>query len=490
MCWLVLRSRDNPMPPNLSEATGYTSDALLKDLKAAVNIGADNTSSQYKYAAAFGRITYNYASRYILNLTGRRDGSSRFGPGNQFGNFWSIGAAWIFSNEWFIKEHLPFLSFGKLRASTGTSGQDGISDYRYLELYETIDRVSFHGMSILRSMGAANPDYHWESVRKLEAGLELGLFNDRLVGTIAWWRNRAGDQLGNYPLPATSGTMSIVRNMNGRIQNGGWDFLMTAKIIDNKKFGWTLSANYGIQNNKLLSVPDAGFNNYGISRHVEVGKPFHGFVLLYQSKGLNSADGLYQFVDLDGNITTAQHNYNWDELVLDIRPKTIGVTSNIRWGNFSLDCMVQLTKQWGKNYLFNEAFLVGTPGSFISDEYNVYGNMPLGRLDYWKTPGQQAAFQKLYPYLINGRLETLYMKATNSDLGYVDASFIRLRNISLSWAMPDAWAKKLQVASCNLFVTGQNLLTLTRYDGLDPEVQESGITPLLKTITAGIQVGF
>lgn len=472
------------------EATGFTSDAMLRDMKAAANIRVDNSSSQYKYAAAFGRLTYNYNNRYILNLSGRRDGSSRFGPGYQFGNFWSVGSAWIFSNEWLVKEHFPALSFGKLRGSIGTSGQDGISDYRYLQLYETIPFTSFHDMAVLRSQGAANPDYHWETVRKLELGLELGFFNDRLVTTTSWWRNRAGDQLGNYPLPATGGASTVVRNMNGLIQNSGWDFLLTAKIIEKKNFGWTVSANYGIQNNKLLSVPDPGFNNYGLSRHVTVGEPFSGFVLLYQSKGLNPSNGLYQFVDQDGNITTNADNYNWDEIVLDIRPKTIGITTNIRWGNFSLDCVFQLTKQWGKNYLFSKAIMLGAPGGFNSSEGVEVGNLPVAMLDYWKQPGQQAAFQKLTPDYIHDRIMELYQKALNSDLAYVDASFIRLRNISLSWSMPDAWAKKLQVAGCQLFATGQNLLTFTGYDGLDPEIQESGFTPLLKTITAGIQVSF
>jgi TonB-linked SusC/RagA family outer membrane protein len=472
------------------EASGYTSDALLKDLNGAASVGADNNSSQYKYAAAFGRATYNYNNRYILNLSGRRDGSSRFGPGYQFGNFWSVGAAWIFSNEWLVKERFPFLSFGKLRGSVGTSGQDGISDYRYLQLYETMPFVSFHNMTILSTQGAANPDYHWESIRKLELGLELGFFNDRLVATSAWWRNRAGDQLGDYPLPATGGANAVVRNMSGLIQNSGWDFLLTAKIVDQKNFGWTISANYGIQNNKLLSIPDPGYNNYGLSKHVVVGKPFSGFVILYKSKGLNSSNGLYQFVDLDGNITTDQNNNNWEEMTLDIRPKTVGITSSIRWGRFSLDCMVQLTKQMGLNYLFSEAFLVGAPGGFSSEGGVEFGNMPIGRYDYWRRPGQEAAFQKLSSFWLNEPVEALYQKAAHSDLAYVDASFIRLRNISLSWSMPDAWAKKLQVAGCQLFATGQNLLTITDYDGLDPETQQSGIMPLMKTITAGIQVSF
>lgn len=471
-------------------AEGYTSDALLKDLGAAPQVGADNTSSQYKYAAAFGRITYNYNNRYILNLTGRRDGSSRFGPGNQFGNFWSVGGAWIFSNEFFAREYLPFLSFGKLRSSMGTSGQDGTGDYRFLELYESVPRVSFHDMTILRTLGAANPNFHWETVRKLEVGLELGFFNDRLVTTSSWWRNRASDQLGDFPLPATGGAYSVIRNMSGKIQNSGWEFMLAAKIFDEKKFGWTITANFGIQSNKLLSIPDPGFNSYGLSRHVTVGKPFSGFALLYQSKGINPANGLYQFVDLDGNITSYQNNENWDELILDTRPRTVGLTSNIRWGRFTLDCMVQLTKQWGLNYLFNEAFLMGAPGGFFSEPSFVFGNMPVGRLDYWKEPGQSSSFQKLYPYFLNGPIEAGYLKASRSDLAYVDASFIRLRNISLSWSMPEAWAKKLQVASCQLFVSGQNLLTITPYEGLDPEVQQSGIMPLMKTFTAGIQVGF
>jgi TonB-dependent starch-binding outer membrane protein SusC len=187
--------------------------------------------------------------------------------------------------------------------------------------------VSFHNMSLIRAMGAVNSDYHWESIRKIDVGLEFGFFNDRVITTATWYRSRAGDQLGNYPLPATSGALDITKNQDARIQNSGWEFSIMAKIAESKNFGWTITANHGILKDKVLFLPDVIYNGYGISRHVGVGKRFSGFALVYKYAGLNTATGLYQFQQLDGNTSTDPDNSNWDELVIDTRPKTIGYTS-------------------------------------------------------------------------------------------------------------------------------------------------------------------
>ncbi|HLZ15714.1 MAG TPA: SusC/RagA family TonB-linked outer membrane protein, partial [Cyclobacteriaceae bacterium] len=153
-------------------ATGFTSDALLHNIQAASSLAVTSSSVvQYRYSAVFGRLNYNWNGKYILNLTGRRDGSSRFGPGRQFANFGAAGAAWIFSQEEFMR--LPFLSFGKLRMSYGTTGSDQIGNYGYLDLWGTTS-YSYGGTTGLYPQNLANPDYGWEINKKLEAGLELG----------------------------------------------------------------------------------------------------------------------------------------------------------------------------------------------------------------------------------------------------------------------------------------------------------------------------
>src|SRR5690606_27400325 len=144
--------------------------------------------SEYRYNAVFGRVNYGYNEKYFLNLTGRRDGSSRFGPGKQFANFGAIGAAWLFSRESFFEENLSWLSFGKLRGSYGTTGSDLIGDYKYLNTYG-LTGVGYAGIVGLEPNQLFNPDFSWETNKKVEGAIELGFLKDRLQLSIAHYRN-------------------------------------------------------------------------------------------------------------------------------------------------------------------------------------------------------------------------------------------------------------------------------------------------------------
>ena len=187
--------------------SGYQNDALIRDITAAARVSAGSSLfSEYRYTAVYARLNYNWSDKYLLNLTGRRDGSSRFGPGNQFGNFGAVGAAWIFTEESFIKDRLDFLSFGKLRASLGTVGSDQIGNYQFLNSFT--GGGPYNEEQVLVPSRAANPDYSWETTEKLEFGLELGLFEGRVNINTSWFRNRTSDQLIGRPLPGTTGFRS------------------------------------------------------------------------------------------------------------------------------------------------------------------------------------------------------------------------------------------------------------------------------------------
>jgi TonB-linked SusC/RagA family outer membrane protein len=469
------------------EGQGYTSDALLKSLSGAPILYTDNNSSQYKYAALFGRLNYNYRSKYLINVTGRRDGSSRFGPGNQFGNFWSTGVAWIFSNEAFLQKRTPYLSFGKLRFSYGTSGNDGIGDYKYLELYEQIFNTSYQNIIPIKSLGVINPNYHWESIHKLEIAIETGFFSDRLLFNFSYWRSRSSDQLGTYPLPATTGADNIVANQDARIQNQGFDFILNAKTITSKDLTWTTSANIGFQNNKLLSKPAGIYNGYGFNRFITVGQPFSGFATAYISKGVNQANGLYQFVNPDGNVSTDKDNGYFEATKINTRPLTLGISNTLTYKSLSFSFFLQLTKQMGRNYLFDNAFISNNPGSFNSEPTSEHGNLPVEILAHWRSPGDISSIQKLAPDNYSEPIRPLSNKAYNSDLGWVDASFIRLRNVSLSYSLPETLTNKWHLKSFSVYAQGQNLLTLTKYKGLDPEIQSVSSLPLLRAITVGLR---
>ena len=219
-----------------ASGSGYTSDILIDNLASAATFSATDISAQYKYSGIFGRVTYNWEDKYILNLNARRDGSSRFGSGNQFGNFGSIGVAWIASEERWFRSILPgMVSFFKLRGSYGTSGSDAIPNYSYLSQYSNSNGYSYNNQTALTPLIDPNPKFRWQSDRKLEAAVNLGLFKDKVNIQVAWYRNRCGNQLVPFPTPYFTGFNFVIENSPALIQNVGWEFTVSANLIKTKR---------------------------------------------------------------------------------------------------------------------------------------------------------------------------------------------------------------------------------------------------------------
>ncbi len=185
----------------------------------------DREYVQYRYHAVFGRINYNWKDKYIFNLTGRRDGSSRFGPGKRFSNFGAVGVAWIFSEENFFEKHLSFLSYGKLRVSYGVTGNDQIGDYEFLDTF-SLTSYPYQGNIGLYPTRLFNPDFAWERNRKLEGALDLGFMQDRIFLRAGYYRNRSDNQLISLPLPPSIGFASIRSNLPAwyKMQDGNLSF--------------------------------------------------------------------------------------------------------------------------------------------------------------------------------------------------------------------------------------------------------------------------
>ncbi|AYZ11532.1 hypothetical protein EGY05_06165 [Chryseobacterium arthrosphaerae] len=199
---------------------GFESNALIQNLGAAkTKTVSDQVVNQYYYTAAFARFNYQFRKRYILNLTGRRDGSSRFSPENRFGNFGALGAAWIFSDEPWMKK-LSWLSFGKLRGSIGTTGNDKIGDYQYLNTYSVTTNI-YNGITGLSPSRLYNRDFSWEKTTKKEIALELGFLKNRINLSTAYYSNTSSNQLVGIPLPATTGFLTIQSNLPAKVRNTG-----------------------------------------------------------------------------------------------------------------------------------------------------------------------------------------------------------------------------------------------------------------------------
>lgn len=448
---------------------GITSDLLIDNLSAAPSKTAGATSSQYKYIAAFGRLNYALKDRYFINLTGRRDGSSRFGTDRQFANFGAIGLAYIFSEESFIKNNLPFLSFGKLRGSYGITGNDQIPNYGYLETYSAT-LVYLDGSGLFPSR-IANPDYSWETNKKLEASVELGFLKDRIMLSAAWYRNRSSNQLVGYTLPDITGFSSVQYNLPATVQNTGLEFEAASTNLSGK-FNWKTSFNLTIPKNKLVAFPNLAGSTYAST--LVVGRSLYN-LNVYHYLGINPTTGLYEIEDKDGNGI-----YNTlDQSPAKKSPTTHlfgGMNNSFSYGSLSLDIFVQFVNKTATS-----------PYAFFAAPGNGLRNQPTAVLDRWTTAGDQTEFQKYSKLSGTGTALQRFGLFTSSDAGLQDASYVRLKNISLSWNLNTSWLKKMKVQNLRLYMQGQNLLTFTKYMG-DPETATVLSLPTLRTFTAGMQV--
>jgi len=466
--WQSLDSRNSTVT-----ATGFANDLLLYSMNAAANLYANNSFSLYRYTALFGRLNYSWKDTYIINLTGRRDGSSRFGPENRFATFGALGAAWLFGNEEWIKNGLPFLSFGKLRASYGVTGNDQIGDYFYLDTWASTLRP-YDGLGGLRPSRLYNPNFKWEINKKFEFGLELGAMDDRMLFSAAYYRNRSSNQLVSYALPALTGFNNVVQNLDALVENKGMELSLSTENVKRKNLRWSSAINITFPKNRLLAFPDLEESSY--ANRYEIGEPLN-VIKVYRFLGVDPETGIYTYDDLngDGNLNASDYL-----AVGHTDPVFFGGLSNtFNLGSFELYCFFEFRKQTGQNYYAN---MYSYPPGFIF-------NQPQLVNDRWQRPGDEAAFQQLTSragnplYIANSRL-------LNSSAAYSDASFIRFKTLSLSYQFKPDRLTRTKLKNLRIYTQGQNLFTWTGYKGADPENQNSLMLPPLRTFTLGLQATF
>lgn len=455
----------------LQTGIGYSVESLMNTIGAAANKYVSSSHAEYRYAAAYGRINYTYREKYVANLTGRRDGSSRFGPGKQFANFGAMGLAWIFSEENFIKRAFPFLNFGKLRGSMGVTGNDQLTNYQYLDTYTATG--NYGTTSGLRPARLANSDFAWETNKKIEAGLELGFLNDRIYFAFSYYRNRSSNQLVGTPLPPSVGFETVQSNFPATVQNTGVEFELNTQNLSGKNFTWTSSVNFSIPRNKLVAFPNLA-SSPTYANTLVIGKPL-SIVKRYNYQGVDPQTGVYQFEDVnkDGIINTRDRTV----------PTYIGVDfyggmqNSFRYKSFQLDFLLQYVNHTTRSF---RAIVISTPGGSIT-------NFPVEVLDRWQKPGDITWIQK---FSYTGPANTANSFLSQSTAAITDASFIRLRNVFLAWSVPERLAKKLGLQSARLFAQGQNLLTFSKFEGIDPEAGAGYSLPPLKVFSAGFNLSF
>ncbi len=453
------------------DGTGYSSEALLGDFDAASAIDASSLSSLYRYQAVFSRINYNIQDKYLVNFTGRRDGSSRFGPGKQFANFGAIGVAWIFTSENWLRNN-PILSFGKLRTSYGVTGNDQIGDYQFVETWKAATN-SYVGSSALIPNNLYNGNYAWEKNNKLEAAIDLGFFQDQILLSAGYFQNRSSNQLINYKVPYITGFTSVIANFPAVVENKGCEFSLSGTPVRVGRFRWESSFNITFPRNTLVSFPGIETSSYNYS--YIVGESLNS-IYNYTALDVNSQTGYLNFVDRNANNSADFDDYGYNGKT---DPKYYGGWQNtIVFAGLELQVFLDYKKQLGRNlyyYLYGPTLSAG-----------IMMNQPESTVGRWKNIGDRAELPKVMP----SSTGTVGNNLLNSSFAYSDQSFIRLRNVSISYSLGNKVLTKAGAKAARVYLQGQNLLTFNKTKGYDPETQNPIILPAMQVYTVGLQITY
>lgn len=468
----------------------------LKTIASAADITGGTTElSEFTFLSYFARTNYNFERKYLLSISGRLDGSSRFGTNNQYGFFPAAAVGWVLSEEDFLSGN-PLLSYLKLRSSYGLTGNASISNYASRGLYGA---SGYNQVSGLKPNQIANPDLTWEETDQFDIGVDFGFFNNRLSGELDYYVKNTNDLLLNVPVPGTTGFRTQFRNV-GELRNRGIELLLNAVVFDGD-FNWNTSVNFSFNDNEILSLADdQDIIDDGGSRYMNVVKVGESIGTFYglQYAGVNpeNGDGLYYINerDDDGRITdpTATTNSaNEANFVVlgDALPSTIaGWTNNFSYKGLSLDVFFQ--GSFG-NQVHNTAAVFQSCGGCWFD------NQTRDQLNAWTPENRNTNVPEARFYwgnADNGR-SSRYLSS---------GDFIRLKTVTLGYELPMSVIDRIGISRLRVYLTGQNLLTITDYEGWDPEVAADFLSdgspnvqtsvdfytaPQARTIIFGLNVG-
>jgi TonB-linked SusC/RagA family outer membrane protein len=474
---------------SLAEGQDFPSDAYRQIVSAARKTNATSTQSNYSFLSYFVRANYKFNDRYLLGLSARVDGSSRFGQDSRYGFFPAVSAGWVLTEESFLK-NTRGISFLKLRASYGRTGNAEIDNFPQLGLF-TGD-ASYAGLPGQRPTQLANPNLKWETTDQADIGLDFGFLNNRLSGEIDYYNKQTTGLLLNVNVPGTTGFATQFRNV-GSLENKGFEFVLNTENTTGA-FRWTTSLNASTNRNRVKNlqgqVIEGGLN--AMSRAVE-GQPL-GVFFTPEYAGVDPANGnalwYKNATNTDGTIdrtTTNVYNQAQRTVVGSPLPKwTGGVTNTFSYKGFSLS--IFFNGVFGNNINFYGV------GRFSSANGRFEDNQTVNQLAAWTAQNPNTDVPEARLFFNNG--------AQPSSRFILDGSFVRLRNATLAYNLPKTLINRVKLNTVRVFVTGLNLLTFTNYAGWDPEVNADDVVsniaqgydfytaPQARTITGGINIGF
>lgn len=481
--------------PYIDASTGLAANA---DRDAAGAPSVDAT-----LASIFARASYNYDERYMLQVTVRRDGSSRFGPNNHYAVFPSFSLGWNLTNEKFMNKRPNWLTTTKIRLSWGKNGNENIGNFKYTVLTSPGNNAIFGSsenvINGVKASGLANPDLKWEESEQLDFGLDFGFFNNALSFTADYYKKKTNGMLMEMNIPFYVGEAKPIGNV-GKMENSGIE-LEAAYKFRVSDWNFRVSANASYLKNKLIEYGnESGWENLdsfqgtGDISRAENGKPFP-FFYGYKTAGIfqntdevkaykndkgellqpTAVPGDVRFVDVDGNgIIDANDRTDIGKGMPDW---TFGFNLGVSWKNFDLNMMWQ-----------------GTAGNDIYDATRrtdiATSNLPSWMLNRWTGEGTSNRI----PRFVQGD----NVNWQSSDLYVYDGSYLRLKNIQLGYTLPAALTQKVFISSLRFYVAAENLFTFTKYHGFDPEISSGGtslgidygVYPQARVWTIGASLSF
>jgi TonB-dependent starch-binding outer membrane protein SusC len=478
----------------------FTNDILGYNKLDAGQSGLQNVSSNaWKEASLYAmlRLIYSYKDNYIFTGTVRRDGFSGFGPNHKFGVFPSAAFAWWLSEEDFIKDNITAIDDLKLRVSYGINGNRTVGRYQTLaKIGSSVGNGYLYGDGAPAEIGQnmsslANSDLKWESTRSLNLGADFSLIKNRIFGSVEYYIANTYDLLFNINIPVLNGFGSTPTNI-GKLANKGQELSLTVVPVQQNDFSWNVSFNFSRNRNKVVSILGIDGNKDGKEDDLVSSKIFiaHPYGVAYDY----NITGMWQMADQEaGKIpkgftygTYKVEDVNGDEAYTAAADrKILGYTDPSY--RFSIMNAVNY-KAWEFKFFINSIqggkdYYYGQPGASLANPDNIYGSN-LFKFDYWTPENPDARYRQIGYY-------TVALGETFSP--YIQRSFVRLQDATLSYSLPKTALQKVKINRAKLFVNGKNLLTLSDWDGWDPETGSglnAGAYPLLRSYTAGFNFEF
>ena len=464
-------------------------DETIQTLAGAGTIsGGTTTQEKNNLLSYFARANYSYNSKYLLAITARIDADSRFGSNYKYGTFPSVSAGWIVSEENFMKS-VNWLSFLKIRGSYGIVGNNtGIGFYSANAQYGSVKYGTSPGGLGISNFG--NDDLRWEKVATTDIGLEFGLFKNRISAEFSWYNKKTTDMLLAVPTPSPSGTTSVLGNI-GEMENKGIELSLNTINIAGKNLKWTTNINIARNKNRVLKLDGEQKEILSTSSRfanaVIIGQPL-GVFYGVKYAGVDPTNGDPIYYNPDNKTTTNVYDDAGKFIIGDPNPDWIGgINNTVSYKGLELSVLFQ--------GVFGNQVQDGG-GGFMSASGDWFDNQTRDQLKRWQNPGDitdvpQARLNRWGDF-DSPQMSTRYV---------YDASYVRLKNLTLAYNLPTSVANKLKITNARFYVSGVNLYTFTKYPGWDPEVNtdyRSGnvnqgsdfyAAPQIKSIVVGLTIG-